>query len=267
MRLTILLTTMLLLVCQDNCRADAVQRKRLTVVCEVGQVYPYIIGDGERFSAPRPGIAVEMVRMVADRLGLELELKRLPWKRCLEVELKSGHADGAFQSSYLPEREAYGHYPMKGGQPNSDYMLFTQTYSLYKQKKSRIGWDGKKLVNFRGVAGIPPGYSIGHEMKKMGVPYESSSSLSILKKLASGRLQMAALLESEGDRLMEGNGSLAAVIEKMSPPLIVKPYYLMLSHQFVRDYPDLAERIWTTVREVRLREYPRLLREYEHHLP
>lgn len=258
----VLMTVATLLVCQMAARAAA-DRKTLTVVCETGQVYPYLIGHGESFRE-QPGIAVEMVRLVADRLGMELVMKRFPWKRCLEVELKNGRADGAFQSSYLPEREAFGHYPMKGGHPDQDHMLFTQNYAFYRLKTSRVAWDGRKLTGFSGVVGIPPGYSVGRELKKLGLSYETSPPGSILKKMASGRLQLAALLEQEGDRLLVENPELNRVIEKVSPPLITKPYYLMLSHQFVHDNPKLADRIWQMVREVRLKEYPRLQNEYVH---
>ena len=33
--------------------------------------------------------------------------------------------------------------------------------------------------------------------------------------------------------------------------LVEKPYYLILSHAFVAQHPDLAVRIWRTVEEVR----------------
>jgi polar amino acid transport system substrate-binding protein len=45
--------------------------------------------------------------------------------------------------------------------------------------------------------------------------------------------------------------SLAGKIEVRGPPLIEKPYYLMLSHQFVATEPALAERIWRTIAQVR----------------
>jgi polar amino acid transport system substrate-binding protein len=153
---------------------------------------------------------------------------------------------------------------MKGGHPDQDHMLFTQNYAFYRLKTSHVAWDGRKLTGFSGVVGVPPGYSVCKELKKLGLSYESSPPRSILKKMASGRLQLAALLEQEGDRLLMEDPELNGVIEKMSPPLVTKPYYLMLSHQFVRDNPKLADRIWQLVREVRLKEYPRLQNEYVH---
>ena len=54
----------------------------------------------------------------------------------------------------------------------------------------------------------------------------------------------------------------AKEIEVVPTPLIEKPYYLMLSHAFVARHPDLAERIWKTIGEVRTSAFYRR-REHE----
>lgn len=40
-------------------------------------------------------------------------------------------------------------------------------------------------------------------------------------------------------------------IKKLTPPLKTKPYFLMLSHQFVKKHPIVAEEIWDMVEQVR----------------
>ena len=54
-----------------------------------------------------------------------------------------------------------------------------------------------------------------------------------------------------GDAMWLMRSPYASQIEVLPVPLIEKPYYLLLSHAFVAQHPDLAERIWKTIEEVR----------------
>jgi polar amino acid transport system substrate-binding protein len=54
-----------------------------------------------------------------------------------------------------------------------------------------------------------------------------------------------------GDAVRLVRGPLAEQVEVLPLPLLEKPYFLMLSHDFVTRQPALAERIWTTIAEVR----------------
>jgi polar amino acid transport system substrate-binding protein len=49
---------------------------------------------------------------------IKIIIKRLPWKRAFEGELKTGSADGLFGASYKKEREPFGAYPMNGDKPD-----------------------------------------------------------------------------------------------------------------------------------------------------
>ena len=42
----------------------------------------YIVGGGTGFDKEKPGIEIELYRMVAKILGFELKFQRLPWNRC-----------------------------------------------------------------------------------------------------------------------------------------------------------------------------------------
>jgi len=75
---------------------------------------PWIIGGGSQLSPQLPGIEIELYRLMAARLNLQLEMVRIPWKRCLS-EVKQGRADGIFPASFKPERLSLGVYPMRNG--------------------------------------------------------------------------------------------------------------------------------------------------------
>lgn len=237
-------------------------KKILTIVCEDKEDFPNVIGDGEKINENLPGVAIEFVRILGQKLGMKVVVKRMPWKRCLDIEVKQGKADGVIPISYKKEREEIGAYPMKNGKPDPNLMFSMQSYVFYKQRGARVEWDGYNILNFKGIVGAPPGYSVIDDIKKMGLPVGEGFALSNMYKLASGKIQLAASLEQEGDQVLATYPDLNHKIEKVTPPIITKPYYLMLSHQFVRNNPELAKRIWNTIQELREKEYKKLVRKY-----
>ncbi|ERI51677.1 amino acid ABC transporter substrate-binding protein [Pseudomonas sp. EGD-AK9] len=62
---------------------------------------PYVYQEGDQPA----GLDYEISREVLRRLGVELELQFMPWKRCL-LALEQGQADGILDIFHLPEREA-----------------------------------------------------------------------------------------------------------------------------------------------------------------
>jgi polar amino acid transport system substrate-binding protein len=73
----------------------------------------------------------------------------------------------------------------------------------------------------------------------------------LIEKLLAGRVAAAAVLGGAISARLVREPALARQIEVRYPPLVEKPYYLMLSRQFVATEPALAERIWNTIAEVR----------------
>lgn len=236
--------------------------KTLTIVLEDKEDYPNVVGDGERIHEKLPGIAIEMVKMVGQRLNMKVLVKRMPWKRCLDIEIKQGKADGVIPISYSKEREEIGAYPLLKGGPNKEQMFSVQSYMFYKLRGSSIDWNGSSIKHFTGVVGAPPGYSIIEHVRQMGLPIEEGFTLNNMRKLASERIHLVASLEQEGDQVLATHPDLNKRIVKLAKPIVTKPYYLMLSHQFVAANPDLARKIWETLKMVREQEYGRLIKKY-----
>lgn len=234
----------------------------LVILCEDKEDFPNVIGDGERVGERRPGVAIEFARLVGKKLKMNVLIKRMPWKRCLEIEIRHGRADGVIPISYRKEREEIGAYPMKNGKLDTRYMFSVESYVFYKSKGSQIDWDGSAIRDFRGIVGAPPGYSVIDNIVKMGLRSEEGYSPANMQKLAAGRIQLVAALEQEGDHVLAKHPDLGSKIEKIRPPIVTKNYFLMLSHQFVKNNPVLAKKIWDTVRELRETEYKRLVRKY-----
>ena len=235
----------------------------LTIACEDKEVFPSLMGKGDQLAVPHPGLAPEMLNMVASELNLKIIYIRIPWQRGLEIELKNGSVDAIFGASYKKEREEFGLYPLKDEKPDESKQLYTTAYSFYKGKNKKMLWDGKSLQGFKGVIGVPRGYSIGDDLRAKGYRIEETDyALLDIKKVAAGRIDICAELEPQGDYILENNPDLAKTVEKMEPPITSKPYYLMFSRQFSAKNRELVIRFWNTLQKVREENYKKLLQKY-----
>ncbi len=223
----------------------------LNVAYEDKTQFPYYMGNTKDV-LEHPGVAVEMVKLLEKKLpNLVVNLRRFPWRRCL-ISLKEGKSDGIFNASFKPSRMEIGRYPWRGGKVDTRRRLTIIRYSLYKHKQSKLGWDGKTFSNLAGKIGAPRAYSIVGDLEKMGVGVEESPwTKNDFKKLVRHRVAGVAAQDVTGDFLLEQHRQEFESIVKVSPPLKVKPYYLMLSHQFVNRHPELAEQIWDAIAQIR----------------
>ena len=80
--------------------------------------------------------------------------------------------------------------------------------------------------------------------------------------LRLGRIELLATLEDNAEYILDSNPGIAEAVEAIAVPISSKPYYLMLSRQFVSAWPELSERIWTTIASVSARELKRLYARY-----
>ena len=221
---------------------------------------PFYMGNTDEV-LEKPGVAVEMVKMLEDAIpGLKITLKRTPWKRCIS-ELSDNKVDGIFNASFKESRLVVGRYPTIDNTPygkvDSTRRITTISYSMYRLKGSGINWNGKFFTNLEDVIGAPFGYSIVEDLRKKGVAVEEApSSRMNLDKLLSNRVQAVVLQDVTADDIIRRHSKYSNV-EKVNPPVATKHYYLMLSHKFVKENPELAIKIWDKLgetRETRCRE-------------
>ena len=227
----------------------------LKVAWENAPQPPYYMGKGTKIPA-LPGVAVEMVMMLEEYIdGLKVVPQRLPWKRCLK-SLQLGKIDGTFNASYKKKRLEFGFYPTKDGTLNGavdpSFRITTIQYCLYAKKDSKVSWDGKKFNNLTGAIGAPLGYSIVGDLEKLGAKVDTSpSTQNDFLKLNKNRVAAVAAQGITGDALLSSFPKKFSELHKLEPPLKTKPYYIMLSKQFVGKHPDLAKKIWATIKIIR----------------
>ncbi|CAJ1891206.1 substrate-binding periplasmic protein [Aeromonas jandaei] len=207
--------------------------------------YPWLLQSGE-------GIVQYHLKLVAERLGIEILMTPLPWKRCLSL-VSSGQMDAAFKMSYSAERASkIGSYPMRGDKPDPDKRLLIESYSLYQLKGGKSQWDGTTL-RVKGIVAAQSGFSIVEFLQGAGVEVDDSSRdpLIILKKLVMDRAAATALQTEVADSLLAAHPDLQGQIERLAPVLVEKPYYLVFSHAFRQSHPHESQQVWDAIEAVR----------------
>jgi len=225
--------------------------------------YYYLSDSGLNGSVHKPGVTLEVLNLIAKRLGFDIQYIRYPWARGL-MKIELNEIDALFHASFKEERLLNGVYPMKGGKPDKSRMIMMQSYSLYKHKDSPLSWDGKKIEHLSGSIGALLNYAIVGDLKKLGITVEEASYLlSLLKRVESRRLAGLASLGNMTDVLISKHTAILKNVVKVLPPLRVKPYYLMFSHGFVKENAKLANAIWHEIEMIKKSgEYDAILKSY-----
>ena len=225
---------------------------------------PRILGDGTFIDSNKPGISVELIEMVAERVGIKFTFERMPWKRCLAM-VEYGSADATFHASYKENRAVYGIYPTHNGMLDSTRAIYINRYVLYTLKGSNVNWDGKTLHNVTQAIGAQLSYAVVTDLTKMGHKVEEVSSIDKnLNKLLSGRISAYAEIETIADSKITKNIEKYSNIQKLKPPLREKDYYLLISKKFAKVYPELCTQIFDAIHDVKETDaYKKMLIKYE----
>lgn len=223
----------------------------------------YIRGGGTSFEKDMPGVEIELYRMVAEKLGIELSLKRLPWKLCLQ-KLEHNQVDGIFPASFKEERTKLGFYPMKDGKVDTSRKTRNNAYFLYKLKGSGLAWNGVEFSGITGELGVPAGWAIVEDLKKKQVPVkELVIHENIPDLLLQKRVEGFICLESVFDSYLQRTPEKYKDIVKAEKPIWEKPYYLMFSREYMDKKPNLAENFWNEIRKIKAsEEFSFLLNKY-----
>ncbi len=225
---------------------------------------PRILGIGPFIDSTKPGISVELLEMVAKRVGIKFTFKRMPWKRCLKM-VKYGSADATFHASYNEERAVYGKYPTHNGKLDSTRAIYVNRYVLYTLKNSNVNWDGKTIHNVTRAIGTQLSYAVATDLTKMGYKVEEARSIDMnLDKLIAGRISAYAEIETIADNKIARNIGKLSNIQKLTPPLRKKDYYLLISKKFAKAYPKYCTRIFNAIHDVKeTATYKMMLTKYE----
>lgn len=224
--------------------ATQAQTQPLTLCMEDIDVYPWVTKDGR-------GLNVVLLELLSAKYGLQVKLAAVPWKRCLG-EIEAGTIAGGFSASYKDERAKYAVYPMANGKLDASRRMMNDGYTLYRATGSTIGWDGSKFLNLTGPVGANAGYSIVDDLKKWGATVDdgAKSSDNSMKKLIAGAVQGAAFQTLEGE-MVAAKPEYVGKVEKVSPPLVEKPLFLIFGKNYYSKNQKFVEDFWNMVAAVR----------------
>lgn len=195
---------------------------------------------------------VAQLKTIASLQHVELEQVALPWPRCLR-EVGNGTMAGAIGVSYSDERAAFAVFPSTAdGQLDPSRRMQATSLSLYRVKGTKSSWDGKQFTNLSSRVVVQRGYSVVADLTKMGVLVDQSAddAEAVLRTLIAGRSQLGALATELGDELL-AKPEFRRRIEKIAPPLVVKPFYLVFGKRYYQTHTQLVEDLWNHLAVVR----------------
>ena len=218
-------TIMLLLLCIVILWADrpvfAQEVKKVHIVDE--PYPPYTIGE---YGGPATGgIGVEIIRELFQRLGVEVEIDLVPWKRVLKMA-EVGQADGTGLLMRSLDRERYLAF--------TDAVL--EVRELFYYRSDRMGaFEWKTFSDLKGYTiSLVDGYSYDENFLKavdrLGLKVERAESSALAcRKLYAGRVDLLLENESAANALIAKNKTWKGVFKTASKPVSTFNFHLAFS--------------------------------------
>lgn len=205
------------------------------------------------------GMLVDLVTEAYRRAGYSVEIKLMPWARCLRAA-EIGTVDGVFSTFRLPERERFLAF--------SKEALTTQVIAFFARRDSTLSFDGD-LGKVRDVKiGIINGTSYGERFDvavkdRALLNVEQTNSIeSNLKKLAFGRVDLIPSYRYVALEMAK-RLDLLSQIKEVSPPLDSVPTYLAFTK--VRDLRKWSDDFDTALASMKQDgTYDRIIGQYPH---
>jgi polar amino acid transport system substrate-binding protein len=223
---------------------SATQAMEFVLCDENVEVYPWTLKDGH-------GLNTVLLKMAAEKTGTTFRLVRATWENCLR-EVESGKVHGAYSGSYSDKRARFASFPFSNGKLDETRRLMTEEYVLYRQKGSSIAWDGKQISGTSNPIGVQKGYSIGSDLANWGatVDDQSTSPEELMRKLIAGKFDAVAVLSYVAYDLAK-KPEFFGKVEKVTPPLIQKAYFLFFNKVFYSEHAKEIDALWAAIAEAR----------------
>lgn len=144
------------------------------------------------------GIDIEIMKLIASHLDIEIKIEEYPWKRCLAM-LKSGEADICGTVAKKPEREKYLHYI------EPSYYRDSRAFYVNKDNSNRL-LDYNDLYNLK--IGVVSGYKYFPRFDEDSnlMKTRVTSGIQLLKMLESRRIDTFISPEIPADYLITSEG-------------------------------------------------------------
>ena len=211
---------------------------------------PYAIDSDRNIS----GIDVEITQAVFQELGMSVNIRMYPWKRCL-LMIENQNADAILDVSITPERQEYMYFPKE---PISE-----GTTVFFIKADSTIPFTNLEDLNTLRV-GTVLGYSYCDDIDQLPFMVRSERVSSLeqnFKKLMAGRLDVVVEVDAVGYYVANQMG-ISAHIDIIPQALYCQGgNYLAFSHK--QDYDQLAIQFSQALEKFKTTdEYKNILKAY-----
>ncbi|WP_299787400.1 hypothetical protein [uncultured Shewanella sp.] len=207
------------------------------------------------------GVLADLLILTAEELAIELNFSFMPWKRCIQ-QLSQGKVDGIIAAIWASERDSWGVFPKAGEAVDNEMAIWFVDYLIYTKSGSALTWDGKSFSGVRHGIAAPLGYIAHQKLSAMGVLHEQSLSLTDgFALLALERLDGYVVEETIGRRVVM-DLQLSDKLESLTRPFMRVHWFMPVSHQWYKAYPEFSLSFWSTLSEIRKTQGKRLLQHY-----
>lgn len=207
------------------------------------------------------GLNIELLKRVARLTGEQFNYVARPWKRC-EEETRSGVMDGMIGPADNPRRRVYSVPPQKpDGTQDPERAMYHDHVALFLRTDSGASWNGKNLVNPRGLVVAQRGYYTVDMLQALGqkVIDTPKSAEEGLRLLAVGTADVAVLMGRAAEDMLRGDARFQGKIVLAREPFATFDFHLMIGRKAFDKDPRRFEAIWNAIAAVRATpEYRRL---------
>lgn len=207
---------------------------------------PWTMPDGS-------GLNIALLKRVETLAGERFILVRRPWLRCME-ETRLGHMDGMIGGADSPERRQFSVPPLlPDGSPDASKAMYFDNVNIFLRVASGAAWDGKELVNPRGIVVTQRGYFVAQMMRERGqqVIDTVKSADEALRVVVSGSADVAVLMENSVQDMLRDDPRFRGRIAMAPAPFTVFPFYLLIGRASYQKEPARIEAIWNAIATVR----------------
>jgi polar amino acid transport system substrate-binding protein len=165
--------------------------------------------------------------------------------------MKAGEVD-AILSAYLPERRAFGAFPMAGEQVNESMQLGAVRFLVYRKRGDHVQWNGKKFVHLgNDKVGVLAGLAVTALIRQAGATTDEGAKTieQNFEKLAIDRVRAVVALEGDAQRVLEQK--FKDRLEVLPTAFDVTPIYLHVNLTFYARNQYAVDQFWKAIRRTR----------------
>lgn len=234
-----------LLILSASCVLADDSQKPIKICLDSADWRPFIYQE----SGQVKGMHIETIRSSLNTMNLSYEFIPAPWKRCLKG-VEKGRYDAIATASFNQDRAAYLWYPSDASALISTARVGQVQYNIIVHSSSNFQYDNG-LTEVPQPVRVPRDYSIGKDLKAMGIEIDDSSlnDLQNLKRLVREKNGAVIALPSLVTWANQ-HEEFAGKIKLIEKPLKSKSYFLVFSKKGQIN-ADQAQAIWQQIQAAR----------------